>query len=177
MKSASNGPRNGLPSGPPGRMGQALIASRSPAYFDRTYNEAMALLIEARDYAQLARDSTTRAAPADALVAHREAFRLTTRLTQIMSWLLAHRAFLNDELTPEQFAAPDWRLGAQKLCHDDSGHDHEAISARLRDLLGRSHHLYMRVSRLDNTRLDNIGTHNYIWPPARHTTGPRKPDA
>jgi len=129
-------------------MEQALQGHRSPVYFDRTYNEAMALLIEARDYAQIACDRGTGAAPADALVVNRESFRLTTRLTQIMSWLLARRAVLNDELTAAQFAATDWRLGAQEICHDESGHGHDAINPRLRDLLRRSHRLYVRVSRL-----------------------------
>ena len=129
-------------------MGQALI-DKSPAYFDRTYNEAMALLVEARDYAQAACDSRSRPAPDHALAVNREAFRLTTRLTQIMSWLLAHRALLNHELTPGQFAAPDWRLNAQEICHDDSGHDQDAIPPRLRGLLGRSHSLYVRISHLD----------------------------
>ena len=63
------------------------------AYYNRTYDEALEMTVEARDYV------------ADILIADRdsaefgercyldcEALRLTTRLSQIMAWLMVRRA-------------------------------------------------------------------------------------
>ena len=63
------------------------------AYYNRTYDEALEMTVEARDYV------------ADVLIADRdsaafgkrcyfncEALRLTTRLSQMMAWLMVQRA-------------------------------------------------------------------------------------
>ncbi len=140
------------------------MGHETPAFFDRTYQEALGLLEEARDYVQASRaaprplGSVDEASPEGQLTAAREAFRLTTRLTQVMSWLMVQRAVLEGELTPREAAEPAWQLGARGLCRDDSGHRHESIPAPMRDLLDRSHHLYVRVSRLDELSRRSRGT-------------------
>ncbi len=125
------------------------MGSKSPYFLDAIYHDAMALLVEARDYAQSAVTGGGQGASADPFVACREAFRLTTRLTQVVSWLLVRKAVFNGELTAAQAAEPARRLGAREICYDDSAQGHPAVPAPLDDLLVRSRHLYMRISRLD----------------------------
>ena len=70
------------------------------AFFGRTYDEAMGLLLEARNYViadDMRRSDTTQ--PADRLILCCEAMRLTARLTHVMAWLLAQKAVHAGEIT------------------------------------------------------------------------------
>ena len=61
-------------------------------FFGRTYDEAMGLLLEARNYviaAELRRQRVLQ--PTDRLILCCEAMRLTARLTHVMAWLLAQK--------------------------------------------------------------------------------------
>ena len=60
------------------------------AFFNRTYDETMALLIEARNYIAYNEQSDQRGlAPQVRLQVSYESLRVTSRLTQVMAWLLA----------------------------------------------------------------------------------------
>ncbi len=126
------------------------------AFFSRTYDEAHDLVVEALDYAEGAGGSSP-VSSAIALLCSLERLRLTTRLTQIMAWLLLQRAVHAGELSPEQAAAPSSRLGGQEICHDRRGERMQTVPSRLRDLLLRSRKLYQRVARLDEMMLRDTG--------------------
>ena len=121
------------------------------AYFHRTYDETMALLIEARNYAIYhdAIDQRT-LTPSARLQVSFEALRVTSRLVQVMAWLLAQKAVHAGELTPEQGAGEEYALSGGTVCSDPAGPENEALPGGLRSLLDRSHRLYVRVSRLDD---------------------------
>src|SRR5258708_25802876 len=73
----------------------ALVSPPAQAtqFFGKTYGEAMSLLVEARDYLAH-REPIDRGGLAvqDRLRCCSETMRLTSRLTQVMAWLLAQRA-------------------------------------------------------------------------------------
>ncbi len=126
---------------PPG----GLPATR---FFSKTTNEAHDLLVEARAYVEATRDARLRR-PSQDLAHSMETLRLTTRLAQIMAWLLIQRAVHAGEMTPAEACQAPHRLGARGLCLDAGGENAAALPASLRALLTRSRKLYRRIARLD----------------------------
>ncbi len=131
--------------------------SGSATFFNRTYDDTMALLIEARNYIayQESIDQQT-LRPQVRLQVSYESLRVTSRLTQVMAWLLAQKAVHAGELTPEQVVTEDYSLSGGDICSDPSGPDNEELPTGLRNLLERSYHLYMRAVRLDEQFRRNI---------------------
>ena len=125
-------------------------ASVKTAFFGRTYDEAMGLLIEARNYVAV---NELRAlpilTPSDRLMLCCETMRLTTRLTHIMAWLLAQRAVHAGEITLADSALEPYALGGAKTCLTVIEEVDRLGDQWLNTLLDRSHRLYVRVSRLD----------------------------
>ena len=120
-------------------------------YFSRTYDETMNLLIEARNYAAYHHEIANCPLPPDMrFQVNCEALRVTSRLLQVMAWLLAQRAVHDGELTPERGASDEFALSGGAICSDASGPENEALPNGLRGLLSRSHSLYLRVSRLED---------------------------
>ena len=120
------------------------------AFFNRTYDETMALLIEARNYIAYNEAADQRGlSPQARLQVSYESLRVTSRLTQVMAWLLAQKAVHAGELTPRQVATDEYALSGGVVCTDPSGPENEELPSGLRSLLERSHKLYMRVARLD----------------------------
>jgi len=120
------------------------------AYFHRTYDETMALLIEARNYVTYHEMVDQRTlSPHTRLQVSYESLRVTSRLTQVMAWLLSQKAVHAGELTLEQVAGEEYALSGGTVCTDPSGPENESLPNGLRSLLDRSHRLYVRVSRLD----------------------------
>jgi len=121
------------------------------AFFGRTYEEAHALLVEARDWLKLHAGAAARGLePAVALAFAHETLRLTTRLTQTMAWLLAQRAAHAGEMSREALRDPAWRLGARGLCLAPGPAAASGLPAPLRSLMARSEALYVRIARLDD---------------------------
>jgi regulator of CtrA degradation len=125
-------------------------AAKSVAYFDTTFEEAMALTREARDYlAYQEKVDLANLSPVGRMAASCESMRMTARMTQVIAWLLVQKAVHAGDLTREEAKAPPFRLSGQEICDDDTPLAAEPLPERLADLLGRSHHLYRRVARLD----------------------------
>lgn len=130
--------------------GAAESIKAPTAFFSRTYDEAMALLIETRSYADGGAAVERRNLPlAGALRMCSEMTRVTARLSQVMAWLLVQRAVHAGELTPAEATDEAHRLGGHDACLDASLHDDPYVPSGLNSLLERSHKLYVRVSRLD----------------------------
>ena len=117
-------------------------------FFGKTYGEAMSLLIEARDYLPH-REPIDRSAlvAEDRLRVCSETMRLTSRLTQVMAWLLAQRAVYEGEISQDRALEGHGALAGVEICMRDEGT--ENLPQRLASLLDRSRRLYIRVARLD----------------------------
>ncbi|MFV3073098.1 DUF1465 family protein [Niveispirillum fermenti] len=127
------------------------------AFFNRTYDETMSLLLEARNYVAYQEAADQRSLPpAVRLQASYESMRVTSRLTQVMAWILAQKAVHAGELTQEQAVGDDYALSGGHICSDPSGPDNLALPPALRSLLQRSHGLYMRTSRLEDMVRRNV---------------------
>ena len=125
-------------------------------FFSNLHDETLALLIETRNYIQSLRiqnqsviDANRPLEKADYLDLSLETMRLTSRLTQVMAWMLAQRAVSAGEITAEEGASERFRLSGKSVClkHDLSNSGH--LPEHLCGLLRRSHDLYLRVSRLE----------------------------
>src|ERR1700692_2320784 len=79
-----------------------------------------------------------------------ESMRLTTRLMQLASWLLLHRAVKEGEMTLSQANREKTKV---KLSAADPGPDEmlEKLPSQLQDLIARSMALQTKVRRLDTT--------------------------
>ncbi len=79
-----------------------------------------------------------------------ESMRLTTRLMQLASWLLLHRAVKEGEMTLTQANREKTKV---KLSAAEPGPDDmiEKLPQQLQDLIGRSMALQAKVRRLDTT--------------------------
>lgn len=123
----------------------------SATFFDRTYDEAMTLLVEVRDYV-VANQSLFRGRDneaARAVLIH-EALLMTTRLSQVVAWALVRRAVHGGEMTREEARAEEHRLGARELCLKDDPEGPGLLPPYLHNLVERSRALYTRVARLDD---------------------------
>jgi regulator of CtrA degradation len=126
------------------------------AFFSKTYDEAEALLLEARAYMEFTQSSKW-SQWAIGLLHDLEAMRVTARLTNVMAWLLAQRAVSAREITPGEARGENYRLGGHRVCLDAGNENSPAVSDPLRALLRRSRELYQRVARLDEMISREIG--------------------
>ena len=125
--------------------------SATVEFFDRTMMEAMALLAETRRYLIDRSESERKGMPIETgLAASMESMRLVARLTQVLAWLLTHRAVHAGEMSIAEATEPDRRLGGRDLCAKDSSDAAKKLPDELQSLLSRSHSLYLRIARLDD---------------------------
>src|SRR5271170_1669480 len=124
--------------------------SKSTTLIDRTFDEGVALTLEVRNYIAFHEQADRREFDLSrCLQVGYQHTRVSARLIQVMTWLLAMKALLAGEISPEQFAAPQYALGGGDECESDSGADEADLPPGLRSLLERSHALYARIKRLD----------------------------
>ena len=122
----------------------------SVTFFSRTYDEALQLTREARDYiANIGAQERAKLTPGGKLAASCEEMRLTARLTQVMAWLMIQRAVHEGEITRAEAARPEHRLEGQTACLADPVVPMDELPNRLAELLEQSRKLYERVQRLD----------------------------
>lgn len=127
-------------------------------FFGKTYDETMALLVASRDYLANAQPAEARGLkPIERLRVNCEAMRLTTRLTQIMAWLLAQRAVHEGEITREKASSDEFRLTAEEVCLAETERSAPGLPPRLLELLEESRRLYVRVARLDELARRAVG--------------------
>jgi regulator of CtrA degradation len=121
------------------------------AFFSRTYDEAVTLLEEARDYVarQEPADRRHLAVP-EQLRLCCETLRMTARLTQIMAWLLAQRAVHAGEITVAEMVRQHQALSDVEICMTYGEADLVGLPAALTGLAERSRRLYVRIARLDD---------------------------
>ncbi len=119
-------------------------------FYNRTYDEALAMTVEARDYVAegLAADRET-VAFGDRSLFDCEALRLTTRLSQVMAWLLVQRAVHAGEIGIGELQDDSHRLDGREVCFDNDVELVESLLPRFRSLMERSLKLYQRIAGLD----------------------------
>lgn len=127
------------------------MMTRPDNLVDKTFAEGVALTVEARNYIAFHEQADRRTLDLQGcLHVGYHHTRVSARLIQIMTWLLAMKAYLADEITQEQLMSPQFALAGGSECLDPSGPELENLPAGLRGLLERSYHLYSRVQRLDD---------------------------
>src|SRR5579863_7050368 len=119
--------------------------------FSTLFRDGMALVEETATYLDGGgRTESKRLERSAALVYATESMRLTTRLMQLASWLLLHRAVKEGEMT---LAQANKEKSKVKLAACDPG-DARSIAllpAKLQELIARSIKLQAEVRRLDAT--------------------------
>src|ERR1700749_1456482 len=119
--------------------------------FATLFRDGMALVEETASYLDGAgRTESKKLERSAALVYATESMRLTTRLMQLASWLLLHRAGKEGEMT---LAQADREESKVRLASCERG-DARALAllpAKLQGLIARSTKLQAEVPRLDNT--------------------------
>jgi regulator of CtrA degradation len=147
-------------------------------FFDRTMMEAMALLAETRRYLIDRSEGERKGMSVESgLAASMESMRLVARLTQVLAWLLTHRAVHAGEMTLVEATRDDRRLGGRELCMNTQGDDNPGLPEELRNLLSRSHALYRRIARLDelaaNRAADQIRQTELTYPGKGFSIAPK----
>jgi regulator of CtrA degradation len=133
------------------------MASANPVFFRRTYDEALALVEEARNYVAYVEPKERRRLQIGArLGVSCESMRVTSRLTQVMAWLLMQRAVAAGEISQAEAVSNDNRLGAQDVCLTERTYKADDLPKSLESLMARSLNLYIRVSRLENQILKTL---------------------
>ena len=122
-------------------------ARMTPKLIDSLYVEAMVLADEARSYFDReGRDDRLGLDPIARVGFSCESLKVTTRLMQVIAWLLTQRAVEAGELSPSQARTPSRRLG--EAAESDPGAI-EKLPERAAGLVQASQELYARVRRLD----------------------------
>ncbi len=119
-------------------------------FINRTFDETMQLLEEARDYSMHDWKEDVRGLPNDENMRFTgEKMRLTARLSEIMAWVMVHKAVASGEMTAEQAQSDEYHLSAHDVCLADSRDTPNAFPERLGGMLDRSRDLYSRVIKMD----------------------------
>ncbi len=129
------------------------------ALFTRTYDETLDLIVEARNYMVHLRPVGRRPVPqggGENLRVSCEALRVTSRLTQVMAWLMLQRAVQYGEISAVEACEEHNRLSGQSVCLDETSVEDNEIPAGLRSLLSRSLKLYQRISRLEEMVVSRV---------------------
>jgi regulator of CtrA degradation len=125
-------------------------------FFSRTYDEAFMMVVEAREYLLGPGKIAVRKLPSEASFCYAtESLRLTTRLTECMSWLMFQRAVTVGEITVDEVQADECHLQFQTTClPEEQVSNIELLPPGLVSLLERSELLYRRIWRLDQLAIE-----------------------
>jgi len=119
--------------------------------FTALFRDGMALVEETASYLDgPGRKESKRLQRSAALAYATESMRLTTRLMQLASWLLLHRAVREGEMTLVQAKQEKVKVKLTVAPPTDE-HTLAMLPERLRGLITRSRNINERVNRLDAT--------------------------
>jgi regulator of CtrA degradation len=123
----------------------------SSQIFATLFRDGMALVEETASYLDGAgRLDSKKLERGAALVYATESMRLTTRLMQLASWLLLHRAVKEGEMTLAQASKEKTKVRLA-ACEPGDAKSIAMLPAKLQELIGRSTKLQADVRRLDTT--------------------------
>jgi regulator of CtrA degradation len=119
--------------------------------FADLFRDGMALVEQTATYLDgPGRQESKKLERAAALAYATESMRLTTRLMQLASWLLLHRAVKEGEMSLAQANKEKAKVKLSAADYHDPDNI-ELLPATLRELIERSHKLHGKVRRLDAT--------------------------
>jgi regulator of CtrA degradation len=118
----------------------------STTHLSSTYDETLSLLAETR--ALLSRPPDGRRGQVSQLRLVREAMRITSRLSQVLAWLMVRRAVVEGVISVADSLAPERRLSGQEVCLAEP-EDLGEVPPPMQRLMERSRALYERIARLD----------------------------
>src|SRR3984893_2136450 len=96
--------------------------NKAGTLLDRTFDEGVALTLEVRNYIAYHEHADRREYDLSrCLHVGYQHTRVSARLIQVMTWLLAMKALLAGEISPEQFAAPQYALSVSDECESEIG--------------------------------------------------------
>jgi len=121
------------------------------AFFDKTYKDTLSLVEDACAYMEgPARAERTTFETHASLNLTAATLHLTSRLTQVMAWMYAQKAYHGGEIARDKLLAKH-RLGPRHNPLDQSLVAYPAsMPPGLGDLLERTERLYERIARLDD---------------------------
>ena len=123
----------------------------SSQVFATLFRDGMALVEETATYLDgSGRQESKKLDRSAAMVYATESMRLTTRLMQLASWLLLHRAVKEGEMTLAQ-ASKEKSKVRLAACDPGDAKSIALLPGRLQELIGRSVRLQGDVRRLDAT--------------------------
>lgn len=123
----------------------------SSEMFHKLFQEGMDLVEETASYLDgPGRDDSKSLDRAGALSYATESMKLTTRLMQAASWLLAQRAVAEGEMSAEDATDGKYRLSYDRPT-DDLWPEGESAPQILMTLVTRSRALYARLKRIDDS--------------------------
>ena len=127
------------------------VRANTVAFVDTLDKDAVSLTRDARDFFSIMENEarSNGFSSGDLLLQSCEALRVTSRLTQIMAWVLVQKAVQTGELSRDQARLPQYRLSGQEVCADRELAFEGKILPRLSELLDDSLDLYVRIARLD----------------------------
>jgi regulator of CtrA degradation len=132
----------------PVSFGERLATSQA---FGLLFKDGMSLVEETAAYLDgPGRQESKDLGRAAALAYATESMRLTTRLMQLASWLLLHRAVKEGEMSLQQASVEKAKVKLTAFETIDAANV-EVCPAALRELIERSRQLHSKVRRLDNT--------------------------
>jgi regulator of CtrA degradation len=132
----------------PVSFGARLASSQA---FATLFREGMALVEETAGYLDgPGREQSKDLGRAAALAYATESMRLTTRLMQLASWLLLHRAVKEGEMSLAQASQEKAKVKLSPVDTTDPNNI-SMLPTALRDLIARSQQLQSQVRRLDAT--------------------------
>jgi regulator of CtrA degradation len=132
----------------PVSFGERLANSQA---FTDLFRDGMSLVEETASYLDgQGRQESKKLDRSCALAYATESMRLTTRLMQLASWLLLHRAVKEGEMSLAQASKEKAKV---KLSAADNADDKtlKLLPERLQELIGRSRALQIAIRRLDAT--------------------------
>lgn len=120
-----------------------------PAFVDKFYQEAISLLVESRAYISgQALNDMNSIDPSYSLNISKEITRVTSRLTEIIAWILTYRAAGGKKHL--HIYKPSPHLSRDSLCMEDSVRNSpHPLPLQLIHLLDETLRLYQRLLRLE----------------------------
>lgn len=135
-----------------GNKNEASGGVLTPALIDPLYDEALSMADEARSYfSNAGQAERLDLEPMERVLFSCESLKVTTRLMHVISWLLVGKAVAAGEMTLEEAAAPERRLGAVEDSDDAKEPRLTLLPMQAQSLIRRSRDLYARVARIEGS--------------------------
>lgn len=118
--------------------------------FRKLFRDGMSLVEQTADYLDGPGRAASRLLPRPAsLIYATESMRLTTRLMQLASWLLLHRAIREGDMTLDRAREEKRKIKPETLSTNTGGPGWDDLPTEFRALVAHSLHLQKRVERID----------------------------